>query len=279
MHDAGVPRDKVLAGIDAAARAGEGPSAPHQESNTVVKRGLNEDSDLPMGARLTSRTTGPRECASSKYMGSGGATPNGLAHGTDVGQPSGGDFGPAMIGRRGCPLAADFEPPKLSGARSANLVAVTRDGKRGDRPCVISSVSQTFCGRLHRARLVASGEGRSLHMPVRHEGHGTSQAGYLRYGPDRRGGFAEVLGASGAKRGRTRYSEIRLPPPNTDYVRSAASWRKVGDCRTSGADRIPDGGDLLRALDTDGSPGASWWPPLALLPSGRLAYGPGLFAI
>ena len=70
VNDVGFPVERVLAGIEAAAAAGLGPI----KINMVVKRGVNEDSVVPMARHFRGAGT---SCASSSTWTSATATAGG----------------------------------------------------------------------------------------------------------------------------------------------------------------------------------------------------------
>ncbi|HVQ62836.1 MAG TPA: GTP 3',8-cyclase MoaA [Burkholderiales bacterium] len=137
MNDADFPVSEVLNGIDAAAQAGLAPI----KINMVVKRGVNEDSVLPM-ARY--------------FKGSGHIVR--FIEFMDVGHTNGwrmDDVIPSaeivrMIGEK-MPLApAD---PNYNGEVAGRWRYEDGSGEIG----VISSVTQAFCGTCTRARLSTEG--------------------------------------------------------------------------------------------------------------------------
>ena len=138
MNDVDVPVACVLAGIDAAARAGLGPV----KINAVVKRGVNEDSILPMARYF--RGTG-HILRFIEYM--------------DVGQSNGwrlDDVVPAAAIVSTIHAEMPLEPvdPNYRGEVASRWRY--RDG-RGEIG-VIASVTQPFCSDCTRARLSADGQ-------------------------------------------------------------------------------------------------------------------------
>jgi cyclic pyranopterin phosphate synthase len=137
MNDAGFPVDTVLAGIDAAAKAGLRPV----KVNMVVKRGVNDDSIVAMARQF--RGTG-HILRFIEYM--------------DVGTTNGwrlDDVVPvAEIVRR----VAEIFPLEPADPNYRGEVAKRWRYKDGAGEIgVISSVTQPFCGDCSRARLSAEG--------------------------------------------------------------------------------------------------------------------------
>jgi GTP 3',8-cyclase len=138
MNDVDFPVERVLAGIDAADAVGLGPI----KVNMVVRRGLNEDSVLPMARYF--RGTG-MILRFIEYM--------------DVGHTNGwrlDDVVPAAEIVEMVDAEMPLEPvePNYPGEVAARWRY--RDG-RGEIG-VISSVTQPFCGDCTRARLSAEGK-------------------------------------------------------------------------------------------------------------------------
>ena len=138
MNDVDFPVDRVLAGIEAAEAVGLAPV----KVNMVVRRGLNEDSVLPMARYFRERGHVLRFI---EYM--------------DVGHTNGwrlDDVVPAgeLVARVDAELPLEPVEPAYRGevARRYRF----RDG-RGELG-VIASVTQPFCGDCTRARLSAEGQ-------------------------------------------------------------------------------------------------------------------------
>jgi cyclic pyranopterin phosphate synthase len=137
MNDVDFPVDRVLAGIEAAEAAGFGPI----KINMVVRRGLNEDSVLPMARYFRERGHVLRFI---EYM--------------DVGHTNGwrlDDVVPAaeLVARIDAELALDPIEPAYRGEVARRYRY--RDG--GGEVGVIASVTEPFCGDCTRARLSAEG--------------------------------------------------------------------------------------------------------------------------
>jgi cyclic pyranopterin phosphate synthase len=138
MNDVSFPVSRVLEGIDAAAQAGLAPV----KVNMVVKRGMNEDSVVPMARRF--RGTG-HVVRFIEYM--------------DVGTTNGwrlDDVVPAAETLAHIDEVFPLEPlePNYSG-EVANRYRY-RDG--GGEIGIIASVTQPFCGSCTRARITADGK-------------------------------------------------------------------------------------------------------------------------
>ncbi|MFQ5947625.1 MAG: GTP 3',8-cyclase MoaA [Acidimicrobiia bacterium] len=137
MNDVGFPVGRVLAGIDAAAAAGLTPI----KINTVVKRGVNEDSILPLARRF--RGTG-HLVRFIEYM--------------DVGHTNGwrlDDVVPAaeIIDLIDAELPLEPIEPNYPGEVANRWRYRDGSGEVG----VIASVTQPFCGDCSRVRLSAEG--------------------------------------------------------------------------------------------------------------------------
>jgi cyclic pyranopterin phosphate synthase len=183
MNDVDFPVGRVLAGIDAAERAGLTPI----KVNMVVRRGLNEDSVLPMARTFRERGMILRFI---EYM--------------DVGTTNGwrlDDVVPAAE----LVAAIDAEMPLEPVAANYPGEVATRwryrdgSGEIG----VISSVSQPFCGACTRARLSAEGLLFTCLFGVR----GTDLRGPLRAGAGE-DELAEIVRSTWERRA-DRYSELR----------------------------------------------------------------------
>jgi cyclic pyranopterin phosphate synthase len=183
MNGAEFPVAKVLAGIDAAAAAGLDPI----KINTVVKRGLNEDSIVPMARYF--QGTG-QVVRFIEYMDVGNA--NGWRMDDVV-------TAAEIIARIDAELPLEPVDPNYEGEVASRWRYRDGSGEIG----VISSVSQPFCSTCTRARL--SSEGRLYTCLFATQGH--DLRGHLRTGKSDEE-IAEVL--RGIWRNRTdRYSEIR----------------------------------------------------------------------
>jgi cyclic pyranopterin phosphate synthase len=137
LNDVDFPVAEVLAGIDAADRAGLRPI----KVNMVVRRGLNEDSVLPMARFARERGYTLRFI---EYM--------------DVGHTNGwalAEVVPAaeLVGTIGTELPLEPLPPQYPGEVASRWRYRDDVGEIG----VISSVTQPFCGGCTRARLTAEG--------------------------------------------------------------------------------------------------------------------------
>ncbi len=137
MNDADFPVADVLAGIDAAADAGLAPV----KINMVVKRGVNDDSIVPMARRF--RGTG-HIVRFIEYMDVGAT--NGWR--MDEVVPSA-----EVIGRIGAEMPLETVEPNYTGEVAERWRYVDGAGEIG----VISSVTQAFCRSCTRARLSTEG--------------------------------------------------------------------------------------------------------------------------
>ena len=138
MNDVGFPVEKVLAGIDAAAAAGLTPI----KINMVVKRGVNEDSILPMARYFREKGHILRFI---EYM--------------DVGHSNGwrlDDVVPAaeIVERIGAEMPLEPLPPNYPGEVANRWRYADGSNEVG----VIASVTQPFCGSCTRARISAEGK-------------------------------------------------------------------------------------------------------------------------
>jgi cyclic pyranopterin phosphate synthase len=138
MNDVGYPVDQVLAGIDAAAEAGLEPI----KINMVVKRGVNEQSILPMAR--TFRRKG-HILRFIEYMDVG--TTNGWRMQEVV---------PAaeIISR----INAEMPIEPLERNYHGEVASRWRYREGGAEIGIIASVTQPFCGDCTRARLSAEGK-------------------------------------------------------------------------------------------------------------------------
>jgi cyclic pyranopterin phosphate synthase len=198
MNDADFPVDRVLAGIEAAEAAGFAPI----KVNMVVRRGLNEESVLPMARYFRERGHILRFI---EYM--------------DVGHTNGwrlDDVVPAaeLVAR----LDAELPLEPLEPAYRGEVARRYRYRDGGGEVGVIASVTQPFCGDCTRARLSAEGRLFTCLFAVR----GHDLRALLRGGATDEE-LVEAIGQIWS--GRTdRYSEIRsertigLPKVEMSYI-------------------------------------------------------------
>ncbi|MDQ2806931.1 MAG: GTP 3',8-cyclase MoaA [Chloroflexota bacterium] len=137
MNDVSFPVERVLDGIAAAQAVGLGPI----KINMVVKRGLNEDSILPM----------------ARYFRGSGMILRFIEY-MDVGATNGwrlDDVVPAaeIVARIGAELPLEPVDPNYRGEVAQRWRYADGSGEIG----IISSVSQPFCGACSRARLSSEG--------------------------------------------------------------------------------------------------------------------------
>jgi GTP 3',8-cyclase len=183
MNDVDVPVERVLAGIEAAAAAGLAPV----KVNMVVKRGVNEDSILPM----------------ARYFRGSGHILRFIEY-MDVGHTNGwrlDEVVPAAEVVTAIDAEFPLEPvePNYSGEVARRYRYADGAGEIG----VIASVTQPFCGACTRARL--SAEGRLYTCLFATKGHDLRAV-------IRRGASDEELAATLAQVWRARgdrYSELR----------------------------------------------------------------------
>jgi cyclic pyranopterin phosphate synthase len=198
MNDVEFPVDRVLAGIEAAEAVGLAPV----KVNMVVRRGLNEDSVLPMARYFRERGHILRFI---EYM--------------DVGHTNGwrlDDVVPAgeLVARVDAELPLEPVEPAYRGEVARRYRY--RDG--GGELGVIASVTQPFCGDCTRARLSAEGRLFTCLFAVR----GHDLRGLLRGGATDEE-LHDALGRIWAAR-TDRYSEIRsertvgLPKVEMSYI-------------------------------------------------------------
>ena len=198
MNDVDFPVDRVLAGIEAAEAAGFAPI----KVNMVVRRGLNEDSVLPMARYFRERGHILRFI---EYM--------------DVGHTNGwrlDDVVPAaeLVARIDAELPVEPVEPAYRGEVARRYRY--RDG--GGEVGVIASVTQPFCGDCTRARLSAEGRLFTCLFSVR----GHDLRGLVRGGATDEE-LHEAIGRIWAGR-KDRYSEIRsaqtvdLPKVEMSYI-------------------------------------------------------------
>ena len=138
MNDVGFPVSAVLAGIDAAADAGLGPI----KINMVVRRGINEDSILPMARYFRERGHILRFI---EYM--------------DVGHTNGwrlDDVVPAaeILALIDAEMPLVSLPPTYPGEVADRWAYRDGSGEVG----IIASVTEPFCADCTRARLTADGQ-------------------------------------------------------------------------------------------------------------------------
>jgi cyclic pyranopterin phosphate synthase len=138
LNDVGFPVSRVVEGIDAAERAGLTPI----KVNMVVRRGINEDSVLPMARFVRERGHILRFI---EYM--------------DVGHSNGWQLDevvPAeeLLARIDAEMPLAAVPPSYEGEVADRWRYRDGSGEIG----VIASVTQPFCGTCTRARLTAEGE-------------------------------------------------------------------------------------------------------------------------
>jgi cyclic pyranopterin phosphate synthase len=138
MNDAAIPVRQVIAGIEAAHRAGLAPV----KVNMVVRRGENEESVLPMARFCRERGY---ELRFIEYM--------------DVGHTNGwrlDEVVPAAeIVRR---IAAEMPLEPVGRAYDGEVADRWRYRDGSGQLGVIASVSEPFCGACSRLRLTAAGE-------------------------------------------------------------------------------------------------------------------------
>jgi GTP 3',8-cyclase len=198
MNDVDVPVERVLAGIEAAAAAGLAPV----KVNMVVKRGVNEESILPM----------------ARYFHESGHILRFIEY-MDVGHTNGwrlDDVVPAeeIVATIHDELPLEPLEPNYAGEVARRYRYVDGSGEIG----VIASVTQPFCGACTRARL--SAEGRLYTCLFATEGH--DLRAFLRSGAtdeELATAIADVWRVRG-----DRYSELRsaqtagLPKVEMSYI-------------------------------------------------------------
>jgi GTP 3',8-cyclase len=198
MNDVDVPVERVLAGIEAAAAANLAPV----KINMVVKRGVNEDSVLPM----------------ARYFRGSGHILRFIEY-MDVGHTNGwrlDDVVPAaeIVAAIGAELPLEPLEPNYLGEVARRYRYADGSGEIG----VIASVTEPFCGACTRARL--SAEGRLYTCLFATKGH--DLRALLRSGAGD-ADLAEALAAVWSARG-DRYSELRsaqtvdLPKIEMSYI-------------------------------------------------------------
>jgi len=198
MNDVDVPVERVLAGIEAAAAAGLAPI----KVNMVVKRGVNDDSILPM----------------ARYFRGSGHILRFIEY-MDVGHTNGwrlDEVVPAAEIVTAIDAELPLEPlaPNYSGEVARRYRYADGAGEIG----VIASVTEPFCGACTRARL--SAEGRLYTCLFATRGHDL-RAVVRRGASDEE--LAETLARVWRARG-DRYSELRsretasLPKVEMSYI-------------------------------------------------------------
>jgi GTP 3',8-cyclase len=198
MNDVDFPVDRVLAGIDAAEAAGFAPI----KVNAVIRRGLNENSVLPMARYFRERGHVLRFI---EYM--------------DVGHTNGwrlDDVVPAaeIVAAIDAELPLEPVDPAYRGEVAERYAYRDGSGEVG----VIASVTQPFCGDCTRARLSADGRLYTCLFAVR----GVDLRGLLRGGASD-DDLYDAIGAVWSRR-TDRYSELRtaqtpdLPKVEMSYI-------------------------------------------------------------
>jgi GTP 3',8-cyclase len=198
MNDVDVPVERVLAGIEAAAAAGLSPV----KVNMVVKRGVNEDSVLPM----------------ARYFRGSGHILRFIEY-MDVGHTNGWRLDDVVsaaeiVATIGAELPLEPIEPNYAGEVARRYRYRDGSGEIG----VIASVTEPFCGACTRARL--SAEGRLYTCLFATEGHDLRT---LVRGGASESDLAEEIGRVWRAR-RDRYSELRsaetadLPKIEMSYI-------------------------------------------------------------
>jgi cyclic pyranopterin phosphate synthase len=198
MNDVDVPVERVLAGIEAAAAAGLSPV----KVNMVVKRGVNEDSVLPM----------------ARYFRGSGHILRFIEY-MDVGHTNGWRLDDVVsaaeiVATIGAELPLEPIEPNYAGEVARRYRYRDGSGEIG----VIASVTEPFCGACTRARL--SAEGRLYTCLFATEGHDLRA---LVRGGASESDLAEEIGRVWRARA-DRYSELRsaetadLPKVEMSYI-------------------------------------------------------------
>jgi cyclic pyranopterin phosphate synthase len=198
MNDVDVPVERVLAGIEAAAAAGLSPV----KVNMVVKRGVNEDSVLPM----------------ARYFRGSGHILRFIEY-MDVGHTNGWRLDDVVsaaeiVATIGAELPLEPMEPNYAGEVARRYRYRDGSGEIG----VIASVTEPFCGACTRARL--SAEGRLYTCLFATEGHDLRA---LVRGGASESDLAEGIGRVWRARA-DRYSELRsaetadLPKIEMSYI-------------------------------------------------------------
>jgi cyclic pyranopterin phosphate synthase len=198
MNDVDVPVERVLTGIEAAAAAGLSPV----KVNMVVKRGVNEDSVLPM----------------ARYFRGSGHILRFIEY-MDVGHTNGWRLDDVVsaaeiVATIGAELPLEPIEPNYAGEVARRYRYRDGSGEIG----VIASVTEPFCGACTRARL--SAEGRLYTCLFATEGHDLRT---LVRGGASESDLAEEIGRVWRARA-DRYSELRsaetadLPKIEMSYI-------------------------------------------------------------
>jgi GTP 3',8-cyclase len=198
MNDVDMPVERVLAGIEAAAAAGLSPV----KVNMVVKRGVNEDSVLPM----------------ARYFRGSGHILRFIEY-MDVGHTNGWRLDDVVsaaeiVATIGVELPLEPIEPNYAGEVARRYRYRDGSGEIG----VIASVTEPFCGACTRARL--SAEGRLYTCLFATEGHDLRA---LVRGGASESDLTEGIGRVWRARG-DRYSELRsaetadLPKIEMSYI-------------------------------------------------------------
>jgi GTP 3',8-cyclase len=198
MNDVDMPVERVLAGIEAAAAAGLSPV----KVNMVVKRGVNEDSVLPM----------------ARYFRGSGHILRFIEY-MDVGHTNGWRLDDVVsaaeiVATIGAELPLEPIEPNYAGEVARRYRYRDGSGEIG----VIASVTEPFCGACTRARL--SAEGRLYTCLFATEGHDLRA---LVRGGASESDLAEGIGRVWRARA-DRYSELRsaetadLPKIEMSYI-------------------------------------------------------------
>jgi GTP 3',8-cyclase len=198
MNDVDVPVERVLTGIEAAAAAGLSPV----KVNMVVKRGVNEDSVLPM----------------ARYFRGSGHILRFIEY-MDVGHTNGWRLDDVVsaaeiVATIGAELPLEPIEPNYAGEVARRYRYRDGSGEIG----VIASVTEPFCGACTRARL--SAEGRLYTCLFATEGHDLRA---LVRGGASESDLAEEIGRVWRARA-DRYSELRsaetadLPKVEMSYI-------------------------------------------------------------
>jgi GTP 3',8-cyclase len=198
MNDVDVPVERVLTGIEAAAAAGLAPV----KVNMVVKRGVNEDSVLPM----------------ARYFRGSGHILRFIEY-MDVGHTNGWRLDDVVsaaeiVATIGAELPLEPIEPNYAGEVARRYRYRDGSGEIG----VIASVTEPFCGACTRARL--SAEGRLYTCLFATEGHDLRA---LVRGGASESDLAEEIGRVWRARA-DRYSELRsaetadLPKVEMSYI-------------------------------------------------------------
>jgi cyclic pyranopterin phosphate synthase len=198
MNDVDVPVERVLAGIEAAAAAGLAPI----KVNMVVKRGVNEDSVLPM----------------ARYFRGSGHILRFIEY-MDVGHTNGWRLDEVVAAAEVVTaIDAEFPLEPVEPTYSGEVARRYRYADGAGEIGVIASVTEPFCGACTRARL--SAEGRLYTCLFATKGYDLRAV--LRRGASDED-LAETLARVWRARG-DRYSELRsqetasLPKVEMSYI-------------------------------------------------------------